>query len=543
MSDTEKRVLLAIVVSAVFLFAYPYVANWINPPKKIEAVRGDEKPAQTGQTGQAEQMPAASAVKPAAAQQRTKKEIKEEFTKVETPLYSAVFTNKGGAVTKWELKKHFTSKTEGSRPINLSQTVAAKGSLKTSAIVNNVAEDLYFKASNAADTPNTTITLAAGEKKELIYTAVTPDGAKIEKKYVFDAASYPVETEITVGNSAKANIAGQTVTAINANVAGKDAAGYHTGPIINAGKKLIRLDADDEQKSGSGNASWFGVEDKYFLTAFILKNGASINWTTDIGANATSATSSAALIAPFSLAPGATAKTAFKAFMGPKEHLLLEGEKVGLEDAIEYGVFAFIAQPSLTVLNFFQKYVANYGLSIIILTVILKIVFYPLTAHSLKSMKEMQKVQPQLLAIREKFKDNKEKLNKEMMDLYKRYKINPLGGCLPMVLQIPVFLALYEVLYVAIELRQAPFFLWITDLSEKDPYYISPILMGASMFIQQKMTPTTADPMQARIMLFMPIIFTVMFLSFPSGLVIYWLVNNVLSIAQQYYVQRGASKA
>lgn len=513
------------------MFAYPYVSNWINPPKKIETVKAGEESVQSGQAVQTEAAPAA---KPAAARQKIIKEIKEEFTKVETPLFSAVFTNKGGAITKWELKKHFTSKAEGSRPINLSQTIASKGSLKTSIVINNVAEDLYFKASNA---PNTTISLVNGGKGELIYSAVAPDGAKIEKKYVFDAASYPIETEITIV-SAKTTAAGHTVTLLNASVAGKDAAGYHTGPIINAGKKLIRQDSDEEQKKGSGNAAWFGVEDKYFLTVFIPKNDVAVNWTTDTGANATS---KAALIAPFSLAPGATAKTAFKVFMGPKEHLLLEAEKVGLEDAIEYGVFAFIAQPSLVVLKFFQTYVGNYGLAIIILTVIIKIVFYPLTAHSLKSMKEMQKVQPQLLAIREKFKDNKEKLNKEMMELYKRYKINPLGGCLPMVLQIPVFLALYEVLYVAIELRQAPFFLWIMDLSEKDPYYISPILMGASMFIQQKMTPTTADPMQAKIMLFMPIIFTVMFLSFPSGLVIYWLVNNVLSIAQQYYVQRGAA--
>jgi len=537
MSDTEKRVLLAVVVSAVFMFAYPYISNLISPPKNIEVAKGEEKPGQAGQLGQIKETAAALTAKQVTVPQKIKKEIKEEFTKVETPLYSAIFTNKGGAITKWELKKHFTSKAEGSRPINLSQTVAAKGSLKTSVVINNVVEELYFTASS---TPSITINLAAGEKKELIYSVVTSEGATIEKKYVFDAAVYPVETEITVVSPAKTSSAGHTATVINANVAGKDEAGYHNGPIINAGKKLVRQDSDDAHKSGSANAAWFGVEDKYFLAVFIPKSGATPNWLTETDTNAAS---KAVLVAPFTLAPGATAKTAFKAFMGPKEHILLEAEKVGLEDAIEFGVFAFIAQPSLTVLKFFQKYVANYGLAIIILTVIIKIVFYPLTAHSLKSMREMQKVQPQLLAIREKFKDNKEKLNKEMMELYKRYKINPLGGCLPMVLQIPVFLALYEVLYVAIELRQAPFFLWIMDLSEKDPYYISPILMGASMFIQQKMTPTTADPMQAKIMLFMPIIFTVMFLSFPSGLVIYWLVNNVLSIAQQYYVQRSPAKA
>ncbi|MBI5971103.1 MAG: membrane protein insertase YidC [Deltaproteobacteria bacterium] len=538
----EKRVLLAIVISAVFMFAYPHISGWINPPKKTVTVDKGEKSGQPIPEGGYAPIAAAPTIKPAATPQKIKEEIKEEFTRIETPLYIASFTNKGGAITKWELKRHFTPKKDGSRPINLSQTILTKGSLTTSVVINNVSKDLYFKTSN---TINATIDLAAGEKKELIYSAVTSEGVIIEKKYIFNAAVYPVEVEITA-TSAKTNAAGgyapigKTVTVINANAAGKDATGYHNGPIINAGKKLIRQKSNDAQMSGSANAAWFGTEDKYFLAVFIPKDNAAVNWTADAGANAAS---KAALVAPFNLSPGAKVKTAFKAFMGPKEHTLLEAEKAGLEDAIEYGVFSFLAQPSLTALNFFQKYVANYGLAIIILTVIIKIVFYPLTAHSLKSMKEMQKVQPQLLAIREKFKDNKEKLNKEMMELYKRYKINPLGGCLPMVLQIPVFLALYEVLYVAIELRQAPFFLWIMDLSEKDPYYISPILMGATMFLQQKMTPTTADPMQAKIMLFMPVIFTVMFLSFPSGLVIYWLVNNVLSIAQQYYAQRGAVKA
>ncbi|MFQ5353597.1 MAG: membrane protein insertase YidC, partial [Thermodesulfobacteriota bacterium] len=162
----------------------------------------------------------------------------------------------------------------------------------------------------------------------------------------------------------------------------------------------------------------------------------------------------------------------------------------------------------------------------------------PLTHHGLKSMHGMKKVQPQLAAIKKKYKDDKAQLNKEIMGLYKKYKINPVGGCLPMILQIPVFIALYEVLYVCIELRHAPFILWIHDLSAMDPYYITPLIMGGSMFLQQKMTPVSMDPTQAKMMLFMPVIFTVMFLKFPSGLVIYWLVNNILSIAQQYYINR-----
>ena len=219
---------------------------------------------------------------------------------------------------------------------------------------------------------------------------------------------------------------------------------------------------------------------------------------------------------------------------------ILTAQGVHLEDSIDLGWFSFMAKPFLMAMNFLHAYIPNYGLVIILLTVIIKILFHPLTKKSLNSMKEMQKVQPQIVALRERYKDDKEKMNRELMELYKRYKINPVGGCLPMILQIPVFIALYNVLSASIELRHAPFALWIYDLSAKDPYYVTPILMGATMLIQQKMTPSTVDPTQAKVMLIMPVVFTFMFLNFPSGLVIYWLINNVLSIAQQYYIQKTA---
>jgi YidC/Oxa1 family membrane protein insertase len=192
----------------------------------------------------------------------------------------------------------------------------------------------------------------------------------------------------------------------------------------------------------------------------------------------------------------------------------------------------------LIFLKYINKGTHNFGLAIIVLTIVIKILFFPLTHTSYKSMKDMQKVQPLMLKLKKKYKDDKEKLNKEIMALYRSHKVNPLGGCLPMILQIPVFFALYKALLGSIELRHAPFIFWINDLSAKDPYYITPIIMGASMFIQQKMTPTVGDPTQAKIMLLMPIVFTIMFLNFPSGLVIYWLVNNVLSIGQQFYINK-----
>jgi YidC/Oxa1 family membrane protein insertase len=196
----------------------------------------------------------------------------------------------------------------------------------------------------------------------------------------------------------------------------------------------------------------------------------------------------------------------------------------------------------LFLLKLFYKFIPNYGLAIIFLSAGIKLVFWPLTHKSQKSMKGMQKLQPKIAELKEKYKNNKEELNRKTMEFYRTNKVNPLGGCLPIVIQIPVFFALYRVLLNSIELRHAPLIsFWINDLASKDPTYISPLLMGASMFIQQKMTPTVGDPAQAKIMLAMPVIFTFMFLSFPSGLVIYWLVTNVLSIAQQYYINKHST--
>lgn len=235
-------------------------------------------------------------------------------------------------------------------------------------------------------------------------------------------------------------------------------------------------------------------------------------------------------------------------YLGPRERNALSLAPNNLEEALYYGWFNFIAKPLVYVLNFFYGYVHNYGLAIILITIIIKLIFWPLSQKSYNSMLQLKKLQPMIMKLREKHKDDRQKMNQEMMQLYKTYKVNPLGGCLPIAVQIPVFIALYEALMGAIELRHAPFIvylpftdiIWLADLSARDPFFITPIIMGATMFLQQKLTPAPGDPLQAKIMLFLPVILTFLFLTFPSGLVLYWLVNNVLSIAQQWLVMRKA---
>ncbi len=224
-----------------------------------------------------------------------------------------------------------------------------------------------------------------------------------------------------------------------------------------------------------------------------------------------------------------------KFYAGPKKPEILKAVGYHLDAAVDYGFFHFIARPLLVILNFFYKYTQNYGISIILLTILIKLAFFPLSHKSYKSMKALQKLQPKMEELRKKYANDKEALNREMMLLYKRYGVNPLSGCLPMLVQIPFFIALYQALMNAIELRQAPFMFWLNDLSAKDPYYVTPLLMGATMLIQQILTPSSGDPTQKKMMYIMPVVFTFMFLNFPSGLVLYWLINNIFSIFQQLY--------
>ncbi|MDY0251412.1 MAG: membrane protein insertase YidC [Pseudomonas sp.] len=242
----------------------------------------------------------------------------------------------------------------------------------------------------------------------------------------------------------------------------------------------------------------------------------------------------------FSILPGETLTFTTLLYSGPKETNQLSKFDYNLSRAVDFGFFSFLAKPLHFFLNYFYNILGNYGISIILLTVIIKLIFWPLTQKSYVSMKAMQKLQPEMKKIREKYRTDRDGLNRATMQLYQENRVNPLGGCLPMLVQIPVFFALYKVLLDTIELRHAPFMLWITDLSVKDPYFVTPVLMGITMFIQQKLTPSTMDPIQAKMMLAMPIVFTFLFLNFPAGLVLYWLVNNLLTILQQYLIYRRA---
>jgi len=297
----------------------------------------------------------------------------------------------------------------------------------------------------------------------------------------------------------------------------------------------------------SADRGWVALENDYFIAALIRAEGGSL-----MRARERDLAQTGLFFPDVRVELGQPWEGRGQLYVGPKEWDRLKAVGVGLEaaQARNYGDFLWLpwmpmwwfCVPLLWLMNFFGTHVPgqNYGVAIILLTVLVKVLFYPLTHKSMSSMKQMQALQPQLNALRSKYRSDPPRFQREQMELFRKHKVNPMGGCLPMIVQVPIFYALYLTLQYSVELQGAPFLLWITDLSKKDSYYVLPILMGVSMLVQQKMTPTVGDPRQARIMLVMPVIFTFMFLEFPTGLVLYWLVNNVLSIAQQYLIDRAA---
>jgi len=322
----------------------------------------------------------------------------------------------------------------------------------------------------------------------------------------------------------------------NFGISGSSDNGYrgHSGPVVLKDADRIELNPKkiSEPKIYGDNLRWIAQEDKYFFASivpFTAINQARI-WRDNSGE----------IITALQLPSG---KNRLLIYSGPKEHDRLKKLGVGLEHIIDFGFFSILARPLFWILKLFYRFIGNYGWAIVLLTIIVRIPFIPLINKGQKSMKKLQSLQPKMNEIRQKYKKDPQRMQKEMMELYKKYKVNPMSGCLPMLIQIPVFFALYKVLLVAIELRNAPFIFWIKDLSAKDPYYVLPIVMGLTMFIQQKMTPTPMESQQQKIMQFLPLIFTFMFLNFSSGLVLYWLVSNILSIVQQFYNNRKLATA
>jgi YidC/Oxa1 family membrane protein insertase len=409
------------------------------------------------------------------------------------------------------------------------------------------------------DLPNHTATFVLNksgraDNKNFISFVSEKGGVRLEKSYFLSDGSYVVEVEhrvTQIGAQGAANPLVIYSELVRDGTAVSDSEFYSTftGPALYTDKeKFTKIDFSDIEKNKltiprqipAGEPGWIAMVQHYFASAWLPSDktvrdvyvGKVEQNLYRIGLQTP--------LAP--LAAGASHIEKTRLFIGPQEETLLEKIAPGFDLIKDYGYLTVIAKPIFWLLEQIHSYVANWGWAIVILTLLIKLLFFPLSAASYKSMARMKEVQPRLMTLREQLKGDPQKLNRAMMDLYKQEKINPLGGCLPVVVQIPVFIALYWVLLSSVEMRNAPWILWINDLSVPDPYFILPVIMAVSMYVQVKLNPTPPDPLQAKIMMWMPIIFSVMFFFFPAGLVLYWVVNNILSIAQQWQINQMFAK-
>ncbi|MDD2272235.1 MAG: membrane protein insertase YidC [Desulfuromonadaceae bacterium] len=455
---------------------------------------------------------------------------------VETDLYTAVFSSRGASLKSMTLKNYREENTPTSNKVTLGNDADPNLlSFSTRATGFNLPDGTVF----AVDADG--IKVEKDGSRQLTFNYVSGQGYTVRKVYTFSYGQYGIKLETQVFNNSAAPLVGtiQYVMTYPAQPKVKNNRFDTAGSYIFADNGLQSnkiKDVASSSKRYDKTIQWSGFADKYFLNAILSENNSIAS--VELLKSNTGFFESVVSSPQFTVNPGKSVTIANRLFVGPKDIDILKAQGNSLVRSLDLGWFTVIAKPLLYSLKFFYRYVGNYGIAIIIITVILKAFFFPLTHKSYKSMKGMQKIQPEMAKLREKFKDDKDSMNKAVMELYREHKVNPMGGCLPMVVQIPVFFALYKSLMFSIELRHAPFFFWITDLADKDPYYVTPVIMGITMFLQQKMTPSNMDPMQQKMMLALPVVFTFMFLSFPSGLVLYWLVNNVLTIGQQMYINK-----
>ena len=485
-------------------------------------------------------------------QNNTPVTINNKLISVETDVLKLVINPIGGDVISAQLLSFPQVQADPNRPVELlkfnnGRTYTAMSGLIGTGMPDSTSPRAVYR------TESTSYVLADGETNLVIPLKWTnEDGVVIEKRFSLERGSYIIGVDYEFENTSDKSISGtffgqlkrdRVVEDINTG-GGIGIQAYLGSAYSTKEKRYERYDFDDMDESDLSVATtggWIAFLQHYFLSAWV-PNQETTNQISTLTPN--NLAMIRVLTPTITAAPGQTYQNSATLYLGPKVQSDLAEIADGLDLTVDYGFLWWIGQPLFSILKWFHSLLGNWGLAIIGVTFVVKLVLYPLSAAQYKSFAKMRHIQPKVNALKDRYGEDRQKMSQAMMELYRKEKVNPLGGCLPLLVQMPVFIALYWVLLESVELRHADFYLWINDLSAMDPYYILPLLMGASMFLMQKMQPTAAtmDPMQQKIMQFMPVIMTVFFLFFPAGLVLYWLVNNLLSIAQQLYVTNKVEK-
>jgi YidC/Oxa1 family membrane protein insertase len=547
----EKRAVLAIVLSLVVVVLWSIFFAPVPPPPPSEvsepAPSSSAPPAgvRTPQPA-APVSPAVSSTAPTPARPPGVPIIPETLVTVHTGVARFTLTSQGASVRAVQLQAYHTTLAKGAPPIEIAP-VPGSTTLPLNAELSM--EERILLGQVVFTPSQTELTLSASQPEGTVaFRGDLGNGRTVHRLYRFHHTNYTFEVSTWV--EGRQPPAGSSMLLLwgpgllrhidDANRQGQTAEhprSYVSGKVLDEAPKK-----PGESQLQQGQVAWTALADTYFAAVLMPQKPAGD------AVMARRLEGDALEIGLRTPLTQGQAKQTVRVYVGPKSQPLLEAADPSLDKLIDLGFFSPLARPMLQFLRLLNGLVHNYGVTIILATVLIKIAFWPLTQTSYKSMQAMQKLQPKLKELQVVYKDDRQALNRAMMQLYREHKVNPMGGCLPMVLQIPVFFAFYNALLYSIELRHAPFVCWqtelwwigrgICDLSVHDPSYITPVLMGVTMFIQQKMTPTTGDPTQAKIMQFMPLMFLMFFLKAPAGLVIYWLVNNVLSIAQQMIINR-----
>ncbi|HIJ40263.1 MAG TPA: membrane protein insertase YidC [Deltaproteobacteria bacterium] len=555
----DKKTIIAFALSFVVLVGWSFFFGPTKdqvPTEQKTASQGTlkDQPVQSVPAQTPQKIPGASSDSSVQAALAPVSRADEKEITVDTPLYKAVFSNVGPTIKSFKLKEYRQTIAADSPLIDLATFKDGMGRYLITGFQNQTASEplnLVFHADRDVIRLD-----PASSPAKLIFQAQTEEGIVLVQTFRFYPDQYRIDLKVDVTNRTATPLTGSFAASLMAMPPETKSSYYsYDGFAVLLDDKLEETELEDvnEEKTVSGKLGWVAYEDNFFISAVVPE--VAEKGTFKARKLSSGALKGLYLLPPVTIDPLGLQSAQYEYYLGPRDLGIMKKFGKNLEQAINFGWTDIIAKPLLYILRFFYDYIHNYGVSIILLTILVKILFWPLTHKSYKSMNEMKKLQPMMTKIREKYKNDKQKMNQEIMGLYKTYKVNPMGGCLPMVIQIPVFFALFRVLGNCIELRHAPFVFWINDLSAPDrlfhfsfqvPFMTPPygipvltLLMGASMFLQQKMTPTPGDPAQAKIMMFLPVIFTFMFINFPSGLVLYWLVNNLLSIGQQYRIHKS----
>ncbi|MGI4836154.1 MAG: membrane protein insertase YidC [Janthinobacterium lividum] len=552
-----KRTILIVALAVV---AYVMVFKWNQdygqtppPNQNAAATRASELPdvpAGTSAAASAD-VPNAGTDGTAAAPAIAPVATSSNLIRVKTDVLDLAIDPKGGDVVQLTLPKFPRRQDHPEIPFQLFDDGGERTYLAQSGLTGANGPDVRAAGRPLYASAQPSYQLADGQDQLVVDLKFSDNGVNYIKRFTLDRGEYDLKVTYLIDNQSAQAWNGNLFAQLKRDHSDDPSASTATSTATYLGaamwtsnepyKKVSMKDIDKGNLKETVQGGWVAWLQHYFVTAWIPAKDDSNNVTTrkDSQGNYIIGFTGPTI----TVAPGAKAETTATLYAGPKTQDRLKALSPGLELTVDYGILWFIAQPIFWLLKHIHAILGNWGFSIICLTVLIKLLFFPLSAASYKSMARMRAVAPKLAALKEQHGDDRQKMSQSMMELYKKEKINPLGGCLPIVVQMPVFLSLYWVLLESVEMRQAPWLLWITDLSIKDPFFILPIIMGATMFIQQRLNPTPPDPMQAKVMKLMPIVFTFFFLWFPAGLVMYWVTNNTLSILQQWYITRSIERA